>query len=134
MKGVCSARRASVPSRNLSQAESGPHLNRGVDGPQRDEQARGARPGRIEEAAAWPTFDGGVGANLARVLGRYPAMRGQLFDLPHLVARARLVLESAGVWDRCAVTGGDFFTTAPAGADVYLLGHILHDWDDARPA
>jgi hypothetical protein len=75
---------------------------------------------------------GGVGTNLARVLGRYPAMRGRLFDLPHVVARARPVLEAAGVWDRCAVTGGDFFSTAPAGADVYLLGHILHDWDDAR--
>ncbi|MDB5306734.1 MAG: methylase RsmC [Gemmataceae bacterium] len=28
--------------------------------------------------------------------------------------------------------GGDFFETAPDGADAYLLGHIVHDWDDAR--
>src|SRR5262249_16391541 len=42
------------------------------------------------------------------------------------------VLEAAGVWGRCEVEGGDFFESAPAGADAYLLGHILHDWDDAR--
>jgi hypothetical protein len=75
---------------------------------------------------------GGVGSNLARILGRYPAMRGLLFDLPHAIARARPTLEAAGVWGRCAIEGGDFFETAPDGADVYLLGHILHDWDDAR--
>jgi hypothetical protein len=75
---------------------------------------------------------GGLGTNLAAALRRYPAMRGVLFDQPHVVARARPVLEAAGVSDRCAVEGGDFFEAAPSGADAYLLGHILHDWDDAR--
>jgi hypothetical protein len=75
---------------------------------------------------------GGVGSNLALILGRYPGMQGLLFDLPHVAARARPVLEAAGVWGRCAVVGGDFFETAPGGADAYLLGHILHDWDDAK--
>jgi hypothetical protein len=75
---------------------------------------------------------GGLGTNLARILGRYPAMRGVLFDQPHVVARARPLLEAAGVWGRCKVEGGDFFQTAPRGADAYLLGHVLHDWDDAR--
>jgi hypothetical protein len=75
---------------------------------------------------------GGVGSNLALILGRYPAMRGLLFDRPHVVERARPVLKAAGVWGRCAVEGGDFFETAPGGADAYLLGNILHDWDDAQ--
>jgi hypothetical protein len=75
---------------------------------------------------------GGLSTNLAAVLGRYPAMGGVLFDQPHVVARARPVLEAAGVSDRCAVESGDFFEAAPTGADAYLLGHILHDWDDAR--
>src|SRR5262249_52793854 len=66
-----------------------------------------------------------------RPLGRYPAMRGVLFDQPHVVARPRPLLEAAGVAGRCSVKGGNFFETAPGGADAYLLGHILHDWDDA---
>jgi hypothetical protein len=75
---------------------------------------------------------GGLGSNLARILGRYPAMGGVLFDQPHVVARARPLLEAAGVSGRCKVEGGDFFKTAPGGADAYVLGHVLHDWDDAR--
>jgi hypothetical protein len=75
---------------------------------------------------------GGLGTNLAAALGRYPAMRGLLFDLPCVVERARPRLEAAGVAGRCTVEGGDFFETAPGGADAYLLGNILHDWDDAK--
>jgi hypothetical protein len=75
---------------------------------------------------------GGLGTNLAAALGRYPALRGLLFDRPHVVERARPRLEAAGVAGRCAVEGGDFFEVAPHGADAYLLGHILHDWDDAK--
>jgi hypothetical protein len=26
--------------------------------------------------------------------------------------------------------GGDFFDSVPAGGDLYLLKHILHDWKD----
>ena len=33
---------------------------------------------------------------------------------------------------RCTVEGGDFFETAPGGADAYVLGYILHDWDNAK--
>jgi hypothetical protein len=59
-------------------------------------------------------------------------MRGVLFDQPHVVARARPLLEAAGVGGRCVAEGGDFFATAPGGADAYLLGNILHDWDDEK--
>ena len=75
---------------------------------------------------------GGLGTNLTAALSRYPAMRGVLFDQPHVVKRARPLLEVAGVANRCAVEGGDFFKSAPHGADAYLLGHIIHDWDDAQ--
>jgi hypothetical protein len=33
---------------------------------------------------------------------------------------------------RCKLLAGDFFESVPAGADAYMLKHILHDWDDAR--
>jgi hypothetical protein len=75
---------------------------------------------------------GGTGATVAGALGRYPDMRGLVFDLPHVVERAHTLLERAGVARRCIVQGGDFFETAPEGADAYLLCHILHDWDDVK--
>ena len=75
---------------------------------------------------------GGNGALLGAIVERHPSVKGVLFDQPHVVERARRVLEAAGVADRCTVEGGDFFASAPAGADAYMLGHILHDWDDAK--
>jgi hypothetical protein len=46
---------------------------------------------------------GGQGALLAAVLAASPALRGVLFDQPSVVAGARVVLERAGVEDRCTV-------------------------------
>ena len=35
-----------------------------------------------------------------------------------------------GLLKRFSAIGGDFFESVPK-ADLYLLKHILHDWDDA---
>ena len=76
---------------------------------------------------------GGNGTNLIGILGRYPAMRGLLFDLPHVVERARANAGGGGaVAGRCEVVGGDFFEAIPVGADAYFLRHIIHDWDDEK--
>lgn len=75
---------------------------------------------------------GGYGALLASVLQRTPDARGVLFDLPHVVDGAHVVLQASGVLDRCELVGGDFFAAVPEGGDAYILAQILHDWDDAR--
>jgi hypothetical protein len=77
---------------------------------------------------------GGHGSLLAAILAAYPPLRGILYDQPHVVAGARPTLEAAGVADRCAIIGGDFFERVPAGGDAYLLKHILHNWDEPRCA
>lgn len=73
---------------------------------------------------------GGHGHVLASILQRYPAMRGVLFDVSHVVAGAEPLLAGAGVDDRCRRVSGDFFRTALPAADAYVLKHIVHDWDD----
>jgi hypothetical protein len=75
---------------------------------------------------------GGNGSNLIGILGRYPGIRGVLFDLPHVAERAGANLEAAGLSGRCEVVGGDFFASIPVEADAYFLRHILHDWDDEK--
>jgi hypothetical protein len=35
---------------------------------------------------------------------------------------------------RTKLIAGDFFDTVPAGADVYVLKKVVHDWDDDRAA
>ena len=75
---------------------------------------------------------GGYGVLLETVLRANPGVRGVLFDRPHAVAGARALVEQAGIADRCELVPGDFFDSLPAGADIYLLKNIIHDWDDER--
>lgn len=74
---------------------------------------------------------GGAGSLLAAILRAHPHLRGILFDQPAVIAHP-VELERAGVLDRTDVTGGSFFDAVPAGADVYLMKAILHDWEDAE--
>ena len=73
---------------------------------------------------------GAHGAFLAAVLKRVPRARGVLFDQPDVVGRAQPTLDELGVADRVERVGGNFFESVPAGGDLYLLKHILHDWND----
>jgi O-methyltransferase domain len=41
-------------------------------------------------------------------------------------------LKAYGVDDRCSVVEGNFFKSAPGGADTYLFRHIIHDWTDEQ--
>ena len=75
---------------------------------------------------------GGNGSLISAVLARYPNMTGILFDLGHVAGRAKENLKAAGLAGRCNVIEGSFFETIPAGADAYLLRHIIHDWTDEQ--
>jgi hypothetical protein len=42
------------------------------------------------------------------------------------------VLEAAGIINRCEIAACDFFASVPAGADLYILKLVIHDWDDSH--
>jgi hypothetical protein len=75
---------------------------------------------------------GGYGSTLCTILKAHPALRGILFDMPHVTEGARKYIAEQGVADPCEVIAGDFFASLPAGADAYFMKHIIHDWDDER--
>lgn len=75
---------------------------------------------------------GGNGTVLRAVLRRYPRLRGILYDLPGVIERARQQIEQDGLADRCQTRAGSFFESSPAGGDVYLMRHIIHDWNDEQ--
>jgi hypothetical protein len=77
---------------------------------------------------------GGNGTLLSEILRRNPSQRGILVDQPHVLEAARETLADAGVGARCRVETADFFEAVPAGANAYVLKHVLHDWDDERCA
>ena len=75
---------------------------------------------------------GGHGALLCAILRANVKARGVVFDAPQVVAGATEPIKAAGLADRCRAEGGDFFKSVPAGGDLYVLKHIVHDWNDAK--
>lgn len=75
---------------------------------------------------------GGHGALLLAILKANTKARGVVFDAPQVIAGAGEPIKAAGLADRCRAEGGDFFKAVPAGGDLYVLKHIIHDWNDAK--
>jgi hypothetical protein len=75
---------------------------------------------------------GGHGLLLASILEKSPQMTGVLFDAPSVAEGAKEVINGRGAAGRCEIVGGDFFKSAPAGGDAYIMKHIVHDWEDER--
>jgi hypothetical protein len=73
---------------------------------------------------------GGNGTLITAILKKYQKTSGIIFDLPGVIEEAKKKLGSAGLSDRCACIGGNFFKAIPSGADVYVMASIIHDWDD----
>ena len=75
---------------------------------------------------------GGNGRFITSLLAALPEKKGILFDQPHVVDKAAVVIEEAGVADRCEIVGGSFFDEVPGGGDIYLIKRVIYDWDDAH--
>jgi len=72
---------------------------------------------------------GGEGLLLSSILFKNKNSKGILFDLPEGLHHPERIFERFGVTERVQVIQGSFFDTAPAGADVYLLKNIIHNWN-----
>ena len=73
---------------------------------------------------------GGHGFLLAAILQANPHLHGVLFDQSTVIDGAVESLKKQGVNDRVELVSGDFFESVPAGADIYTMKHIIHDWND----
>ena len=72
---------------------------------------------------------GGNGSLLSAVLAAYPKLRATLFDMAEAIAAAKRG-EGGPLPGVSFVTGDVFTTPAPEGGDVYLIRHLMHDYDD----
>jgi len=72
---------------------------------------------------------GGHGLLLATILKRNTHLKGTLYEVPHVIeGAANGPLKP--VMERCTLASGDMFSSVPAGADAYIMKHIIHDWPD----
>ncbi|HEV3436090.1 MAG TPA: methyltransferase, partial [Gemmata sp.] len=75
---------------------------------------------------------GGHGALMTAILKANPGVKGIIFDAASVASGASEAIRAAGLTDRCRTEGGDFFKAVPAGGDLYMLKHIIHDWNDVK--
>ena len=74
---------------------------------------------------------GGPGGQSIAIGVRHPHLRGVITDLEPVCVVARENIAASGLNDRFTAVAADLIAGPyPAGADVILLGHILHDWSD----
>jgi hypothetical protein len=79
---------------------------------------------------------GGNGSLLATILKANPKLKGVLFDLHSVSARAKQdrYVTAKGIAERCTLESGNFFEAVPKGGNAYIMKRTLHDWDDAHCA
>ena len=75
---------------------------------------------------------GGHGALALLIVQKTPQARVTVFDLPQVIEGTRERLSDGGSMERIDLKGGSFFDSVPGPADLCVLKHVLHDWDDDR--
>jgi SAM-dependent methyltransferase len=74
---------------------------------------------------------GASGTLVHSLMTANPQLRGIILDLPDVVPSATAAAAALGFAERSRAVAGDFFASVPE-ADLYLLKHVLHDWDDGQ--
>jgi hypothetical protein len=98
----------------------------------------GTKPAAVAAAYDFSRFTtiadigGATGNMLAAILAKHAGTRGILFDLPHAVTHAWSFIEQSGMTTRIQIEAGSFFEAVPAGADAYILSHVIHDWSEEQ--
>ena len=73
---------------------------------------------------------GGGGSLILAVLGLNPHLRGMLVDHEASVETAKSRFAKEDAYSRCELIAADLTQSVPAGADVYMLKHVLHGRQD----
>jgi SAM-dependent methyltransferase len=70
--------------------------------------------------------EGGLAVELVK---NHRHLLGICFDLPPVQPFFQEYVSRWGAADRLTFCGGDFFRDALPQADVFVMGHVLHNWD-----
>jgi O-methyltransferase domain len=74
---------------------------------------------------------GGAGHLMSALLQTHAHLRGVVLERVPTLALAWRELKHAGLTQRCECVAGNFFDAVPSGGDIYVLKHVLCDWNDS---
>jgi SAM-dependent methyltransferase len=74
---------------------------------------------------------GGGHGTLAMMIAEVaPEVKLRVLDQPHVIDGTRNRLAQKGLANKIEAIAGNFFDRIPGPADLCVLKHIIHDWDD----
>lgn len=131
-KPASEVRDPNVPSRWSQDPEAGSIFRAVMGTAPAEDYAPIASAWDFSRATVVADLGGGGGSLILAVLELHPHLRGMLIDLEDSVeaAKARFAGEKAS--SRCTLLAADLTQSVPAGADVYMLKHVLHGRRDAE--
>jgi hypothetical protein len=130
-KTAAEVRDPNVPSR-WSQEPEGFAIFRAVMGTAPvEDYAPIARAWDFSRAKVVADLGGGGGSLVLAVLELNPQVGGMLVDREESIEAARPRFAEERVGARCELMVADLDEAVPAGADVYMLKHVLHGYGDA---
>jgi precorrin-6B methylase 2 len=85
---------------------------------------------RVANGALVVDVGGGTGSLICSLVEAHPDIRGIVCDQPSNRTAAEMRIDALGLQERCSFVGGNIFSSLPNEADLYLIKHVLHDWND----
>jgi hypothetical protein len=129
-KPAAQVRDPNIPSR-WSQDPDASSIFRAVMGTApAEEYAPIAQAWDFSQAKVVADLGGGGGSLILAVLGLNPHLRGMLVDLEPSIDAAKSRFAKEDPSSRCDLIAADLTQSVPAGADVYMLKHVLHGRQD----
>ena len=131
-KPASQVRDPNVPSRWSQDPEAGSIFRAVMGTAPAQDYAPIARAWDFSRANVVADLGGGGGALLLAVLELHAHLRGMLVDLEPSVETAKVRFADEKLSSRCKLVAADLTQSVPAGADVYILKHVLHGRRDAE--
>jgi hypothetical protein len=130
-KRASQVRDPQIPSRWSQDPEAGAVFRAVMGTAPAEDYAPIARAWDFSRAKVVADLGGGGGSLILAVLALNPHLRGMLVDLEPSVDAARARFAEEDPSSRCELIAADLTQSVPAGADVYVLKHVLHGRQDA---
>jgi hypothetical protein len=125
-KPAMQVRDPKIPSRWSQDSEAGSIFRAVMGTAPAEDYSPIARAWDFSRAKVVADLGGGGGSLILAVLEQYPQARGMLVDLEASVEAARPRFAKEKNASRCELVVADLMQAVPAGADVYMLKHVLH--------
>lgn len=131
-KPASQVRRSDIPSRWSQYAEADSIFRAVMGTAPAEDYAPIVGAWDFSHANVIADLGGGGGALILAVLELYPHLRGMLVDREASLKAALPRFENERLSSRCKLLAADLTQSVPAGADVYMLKHVLHGYRDAE--